>query len=102
MTLNLNRAWSKTMSNTVICRKYNEELEAMARPPYPGPKGLKLYETVSKKAWMEWLGIQTMLINEKQLSVLDPATKVFLDEQLELFLNNQQLEKIEGYVPPSE
>ncbi|CAH0992901.1 putative Fe(2+)-trafficking protein [Sinobacterium norvegicum] len=88
------------MSNTVVCRKYQQELEAMARPPYPGPKGLKIFETVSKKAWMEWLGLQTMLINEKQLNVLDPSTKVFLDEQLEKFLSNEQIEKIEGYVPP--
>ncbi|ROR98887.1 Fe-S cluster biosynthesis and repair protein YggX [Sinobacterium caligoides] len=90
------------MSHTVHCRKYDQELEGMARPPYPGPKGKKLYETVSKKAWLEWVGLQTMLINEKQLNVLDPSTKVFLDEQLEKFLSNEAVEKIEGYVPPSE
>jgi Fe-S cluster biosynthesis and repair protein YggX len=88
------------MSNTVVCRKYQQELEAMARPPYPGPKGQKIFDTVSKKAWMEWLGLQTMLINEKQLNVLDPSTKVFLDEQLEKFLSNEEVEKIEGYVAP--
>ena len=54
------------MSDKVFCRKFKEELPKMIRPPYPGPKGEELFNSVSKKAWDEWTALQTTLINEKQ------------------------------------
>ena len=42
-----------------------------------------------------------MLINEKHLNVMDPKAKAFLDEQRDRFLNNESVEKAEGYVPPT-
>ena len=88
------------MSRTVFCRKYQKEMEGLAMPPMPGPKGQEIYDNVSKQAWEEWQNQQTMLINEKRLSVMDPATKVYLDGQRERFLANQPFDKAEGYVPP--
>ena len=41
------------MSRTVQCRKYQKELPGLAVPPYPGPKGQEVYETVSQQAWQE-------------------------------------------------
>ena len=60
-----------------------------------------IYENVSRAAWQEWLQHQTLLINEKHLNVMDPKAKAFLDEQRERFLNNESVEKAEGYVPPT-
>lgn len=88
------------MARMVLCRKYNEELEGLDRPPFPGPAGEAIYENVSKKAWQAWLNEQTMLINEKHLNVLDPNTKTYLDEQRERFLSNQPYDRAEGYTPP--
>ncbi|PHR64015.1 oxidative damage protection protein [Alcanivorax sp.] len=87
------------MSRTVMCRKYQTELDGLNRPPFPGPKGQDIFETVSKKAWQEWLHEQTMLINEKHLNVMDPQARAFLDEQRDRFLNNENYEKAEGYTP---
>jgi Fe-S cluster biosynthesis and repair protein YggX len=87
------------MSRTVFCKKYQQELEGLARPPYPGPKGQEIFDTVSQKAWQEWLGHQTMLINEKHLVMTDPAARQFLQEQMEKFLNGEDFEQAEGYVP---
>ena len=42
------------MSEVVFCRKFKEDLPKMVRPPYPGPKGEELFNSVSKKAWDEW------------------------------------------------
>ena len=42
------------MANTVHCRKYGEELPALTTPPFPGPAGEKIMQTVSAKAWEEW------------------------------------------------
>lgn len=87
------------MPRTVMCRKYKEELEGLAMPPLPGAKGQALFETVSKKAWDEWIQIQTQLINEKQLNLMDMGARTFLSEQLEKYLDNEEFEQAEGYVP---
>ena len=76
------------MSDTVFCRKFKEELPKMIRPPYPGPKGEELFNSVSKKAWDEWTALQTTLINEKQLDLSKKDDRNYLNTQLELFLNN--------------
>ncbi len=87
------------MTHTVHCRKYNKELPGLPVPPYPGPRGQEIYETVSQKAWTEWLQQQTMLINEKQLSMADPGHRKYLQEELEKFLANEEHDRAEGYVP---
>ncbi len=51
------------MPHTVFCKKYQEELEGLDAPPYPGPKGQEIFDNVSKKAWQDWQAHQTMLIN---------------------------------------
>lgn len=90
------------MSRTVHCRKYNKELPGLAVPPYPGPKGQEIYETVSQQAWQEWQAQQTMLINEKQLSLMDPESREYLQKEMEKFFDNQDHDVAEGYVPPED
>ncbi|WP_027967658.1 oxidative damage protection protein [Halomonas halocynthiae] len=89
------------MSNTVLCRKYQQQLEALPLPPLPGAKGQEIQATVSKRAWEEWQSLQTRLINEKHLNLLDSETRRYLMEQMERFLDNQPTDQAEGYVPPS-
>jgi len=88
------------MSRTVVCRKYKQELEGLDAPPLPGAKGQELFETVSKRAWQEWLAHQTTLINEKHLNMMDMTARTYLSEQRELFLSGEDYEHAEGYVPP--
>lgn len=90
------------MSRTVVCKKYQKELEGLAVAPVPGSKGVEIFETVSAQAWQEWLQLQTMLINEKQLNMMDMGARTYLSEQREKFFNNEDYEQVEGYVPPSE
>jgi Fe-S cluster biosynthesis and repair protein YggX len=90
------------MANTLMCRKYQQDLEALPAPPYPGPKGQEIFETVSKKAWLEWQTIQTMLMNEKKLNAFEPASRVYLADQMEKFLNNEETDRIDVYVAPTE
>lgn len=87
------------MTRTVTCRKYGEALEGLDSPPLPGPAGEEIFNTVSKKAWLEWQNLQTMLINEKELNLRDPETRKYLTEQREKFLNNEQTDHAVGYVP---
>lgn len=90
------------MSRMVQCKKYDKELPALAAPPYPGPRGQEIYETVSKQAWSEWQTQQTMLINEKQLNMMNADDRKYLQAEMDKFLNNEDFDKAEGYVPESE
>ncbi|MBY4677512.1 oxidative damage protection protein [Marinobacterium arenosum] len=89
------------MSRTVFCRKYKQELEGLDRPPYPGEKGQDIYDNISKKAWQEWTAHQTLLINEKHLNLMDPASRDFLQQEMEKFMSGEDYAQAEGYVPPS-
>ena len=90
------------MSRTVFCRKYLKELEGLENPPFPGLKGQEIYEHVSKQAWQEWQKHQTMLINEKQLNMMEIESRQYLQAQMEKFFAGEDYEQAEGYVPPSE
>lgn len=84
---------------TVLCRKYQEMLEGLDTPPLPGPAGEAIYENVSKKAWLEWQDLQTMLINENALNLREASARAYLTEQREKFLNNEPTDHAQGYVP---
>ncbi|RLA39448.1 MAG: oxidative damage protection protein, partial [Gammaproteobacteria bacterium] len=56
------------MAKLVNCVKLGSEEEGLDSAPFPGPKGQYIYDNVSQKAWQEWLGMQTMLINENHLA----------------------------------
>ena len=88
------------MTRMVHCKKLNKELPGMARPPYPGELGQKIFENISQEAWMSWLNQQTMLINEYRLSMIDPKAQSFLREEMEKFLFGDGGQMPEGYVPP--
>jgi len=90
------------MTHRVFCRKYRQEMEGLDQPPFPGPKGQKIFESVSRKAWQEWLAHQTMLINERRLNMMDRTARAFLEEEMEKFLSNEDYAKAEGYVPPTD
>lgn len=88
------------MTRTVFCRKYQQDMEGLDAPPFPGAAGAAIFENVSKQAWADWLAHQTRLVNEKRLSLMAPETRTYLAEQRELFLSNQQADQAEGYTPP--
>ncbi len=88
------------MSHKIFCRKFQQEMDGLDRPPYPGAKGQDIYDNVSKQAWEEWQAHQTMLINEHHLNMMEPSARAFLQEQLDKFLAGEDYAKAEGYVPP--
>ncbi|NIB39582.1 oxidative damage protection protein [Pseudomaricurvus alkylphenolicus] len=90
------------MTRTVFCRKYQQELPGLQAPPYPGAKGQELFDTISQKAWNDWMHHQTMLINEKHLNMMDMTARTYLSEQMEKFFSGGDYDAAEGYVPPSQ
>jgi Fe-S cluster biosynthesis and repair protein YggX len=88
------------MAHTVKCIKLGIEAEGLDFPPMPGELGKRLYENVSKEAWQQWIKLQTMLINENRLSLVDPAARKYLTGQVEKYFFGDGADSASGYVPP--
>ena len=88
------------MTRTVVCSRYQKELPGLDKPPVPGPNGEKIYANVSQQAWDEWQQLQTMLINEKHLSLIEPDARKYLSEQMWRYFNNETVDRAEGYIDP--
>ena len=89
------------MARMVKCVKLGVEAEGLDRPPYPGELGKRIFESVSKPAWQQWLRHQTMLINENRLSLVDPKARQYLAEQMERHFFGDGADAASGYVPPA-
>ncbi len=87
------------MVRSVRCLKLNKEAVGLEFPPYPGELGKKIYEFVSKEAWLMWMDHQTILINENRLSLADPEAQRFLKQELDKFLFGNGSETPAGFVP---
>jgi len=88
------------MARLVNCAKLGTEAEGLDAVPFPGAKGQYIYDNVSQKVWQEWLGMQTMLINENHLASFEPKAKKLIEEEREKFLFGSGFQMPEGYVPP--
>jgi Fe-S cluster biosynthesis and repair protein YggX len=86
----------------VNCVKLGKEAEGLDRPVYPGELGKRIFESVSKEGWQQWMKQQTMLINEYRLSPMDPKARKFLEEQMEKFFFGEGAETPPDFVPPSQ
>jgi Fe-S cluster biosynthesis and repair protein YggX len=88
------------MSRTVKCVLLGEEAEGLDYAPYPGPLGLRIYESVSKQAWQRWVAHQTMLINEYRLTPIEPDARSFLEKEMEKFFFGEGSAAPKEYIPP--
>ena len=89
------------MVRMVHCIKLGIEAEGLDRPPYPGELGQRIFEQVSKEAWVGWLKHQTMLVNENRLNLADIQARKYLAQQMEKHFFGDGAEMPSGYVPPS-
>ena len=87
------------MTRQVFCDHFQKELEGLDRPPYPGEIGQRIYNSVSKQAWQMWIEHQTMLINENKLSMVNPESRKYLQEEMIKFFFGEGSQKPKEYVP---
>jgi len=88
------------VSRVVQCVLLKREAPGLDRPPYPGDLGRRIYESVSREAWAQWLRQQTMLINEYRLTPIEPKARKFLESEMEKFFFGAGSQAPEGYQPP--
>ena len=62
-----------------------ENAEGLDYAVYPGELGQRIYDSVSKQAWQNWLAHQTILINEYRLTPMEPEARKFLETELEKY-----------------
>ena len=52
------------MSRMVKCAKLGEELPALPYKPFNDALGQRIYDTISAKAWQEWIEHSKRIVNE--------------------------------------
>ena len=87
------------MPRTVFCSRLKKELPGLEVPPFPGERGVEIFETVSLETWTNWQQLQTMLINERHLDLSEKENRKWLSEQMMLFLENKDYKKPDGFIP---
>ncbi len=87
------------MSETVNCAVLRQPLPKLAFAPLPGELGERIQQNVSAAGWQKWLRHQTMLINEKRLSMGNAEHRAYLTEQMEKFLFGGDYDKPTGFKP---
>ena len=88
------------MARMVQCIKLDKEAEGLDFPPYPGELGSRIYDNVSKEAWEAWTRIQTMIVNEYRLNMMDASARKYVKEQMEnYFFGDGSVKAVEGWTP---
>ena len=70
------------MARTVFCEYLKQEAEGL-----------------DFQAWSEWIKKQTMLVNEKKLSMMNPEHRKLLETEMVNFLFEGKEVVIDGYKP---
>lgn len=86
------------MTRMVRCIKLQREAEGLDYQTYPGELGKRIYESVSKEAWNQWIQHQTMLVNENRLNLSDIKARKYLAEQMEAHFFGSGAEQPTGYI----
>ena len=86
----------------VFCKRKQKKLPALAKPPYPGEIGEKIFQNISQEGWEEWQAHQVKLINEFRLRPSDKKAKKFILEEMQRFLFEGKAHEIPDFKPTSD
>ena len=89
------------MSRKVHCVILKREAEGLEFVPWAGDLGQRIFEQVSKEAWQQWLAHQTLLINEKRLSLVNPEHLSLIHISEEAFFFGEGADQPDGWVAPN-
>ena len=84
----------------VQCVKLQEELPGLDAPPWPGPIGQRIFDTVSARAWALWEERQKMILNEYRLMPWQKEGQELILKHMEEFFFSESAPMPPGYVPP--
>jgi Fe-S cluster biosynthesis and repair protein YggX len=90
------------MARMIHCVKLGKEAEGLEFPPVPGALGKRIWESVSKEAWLTWQKHQTMLVNENRLNLADVRARQYLLTQMEKYFFGAGADVPAQFVPPKD
>ena len=89
----------------VRCTRCGNEKEAVKNTAfYGGEIGDTLKKSACQDCWNEWIRMQTMIINEYRLNLMDPKSDELLNAQVLAFFKLSESGEVAAvnYVPPAE
>jgi Fe-S cluster biosynthesis and repair protein YggX len=84
----------------VSCVVLNQEAPGLARVPYPGELGQRIFDSVSEEGWRQWVEHQTMIINENGLSTMDETSLALLEKHMLSFFFKEGELANQPFTPP--
>jgi Fe-S cluster biosynthesis and repair protein YggX len=70
----------------ITCTRCGKPGEQLPKPPLRNELGERIFASICKACWGEWLKYQTALINHHGLDVREPDTKQFLSANMDAYL----------------
>lgn len=71
-------------AGTFICQRSGKPGTQLPKPPFRGPIGQRIYETISRETWQLWVAQGTKVINELRLDLSrDEHAKVYDQHMIE-------------------
>ncbi len=74
----------------MTCTRCGLAGDRLPAPPLATDLGARIYDTVCRNCWQEWLREQTAIINHFGLNLLDQKAKQLLTEKTEEFFFGDQ------------
>jgi Fe-S cluster biosynthesis and repair protein YggX len=85
----------------VFCVKFQKEMEGLAERPFDNhPLGQRIYDNVSREAWLMWVERMKMVMNEYRLNLGRREHQEFLLKQMEEYFFGEGAALPPDYVPP--
>jgi Fe-S cluster biosynthesis and repair protein YggX len=72
------------------CRRCLGSGPRLDQPPFPGPDGRLIADTVCASCWSEWEKREVMVINELRLNFMDPEAQETLAHAMREFLQIEE------------
>lgn len=69
----------------IQCARCGQLAPQIAKPPLKNELGEKIYRSICKNCWDQWLRYQTALINHNGLDVRDKEARDFLTQNMSAF-----------------
>jgi Fe-S cluster biosynthesis and repair protein YggX len=84
----------------VNCAKLHETLPGLAYKPFQDALGQRIYDSISQRAWAEWIEHSKKIVNEYRLDLTSKKSHEVLKEQCQAFLfGDGPVEQPPEYVP---
>lgn len=81
---------SSADGGTFLCQTSGRAGTQLEKPPFKGPLGQKIYESVSRETWREWIAQGTKVINELRLDLSREDHQQLFDQHMIEFLGLEE------------